>query len=115
MNYWKCKHLYIHNWRENTGRISYSCKYYWLNHHLMKDFLSEYGKLKYYWTYSYEGQVERKRIEGDNSAGLCGVSGPPIDTIRAFDINFHKNYDSRDFPYNFDAYTVCRGCKFFLK
>ena len=118
---WKCKYVYRRTWVvEEVDKLchqhlSYSCTYYWKNPHLMKDFLSQYGKLRYYWTYSLEGQTELKRRTNENHSGLRGHSGNSSILIQELDDTFRSSKESKNFPYEFNPNTVCMGCKFYLK
>jgi hypothetical protein len=117
---WKCKHVYRHTWEEEvanaaTFHVSFSCTYYWKNPRLMKDFVSQYGKTRHYWSFTVEGQYERKRMEGDRSNSLSGHSYPASDIITSYDNAFRSNTESSNFPYEFNPNTVCMGCKFYLK
>ena len=125
MTQWECKHLYYHQWWEWSGlnpnnqactiKGTYSCTYYWKNPHLIKDFVSQYSKIRYYWTFSVEGQNERKKLVGDRSNGLSGHSGPASIIMSSYDNTFRSHTDSKNFPHEFNPNTVCLGCKFFLK
>ncbi len=126
---WKCKHLYRHTWEEtlvnavtlestSTLHGSFSCTYYWKNPRLIKDFVSQYGETRHYhyWAYSYEGQMERKKMNRDNGCGLSGHSDPAKDIlVDSYNKTFHSHKESKNFPYSFNLNTVCMGCKFFLK
>jgi hypothetical protein len=111
-----CKYRNVLLGKLNVSIVSWaSCTYYCNNPRLIKDFVSQYGKTKYYWSFSMEGQMERKRINGDRSNGLSGHSGPASDVIDTYNKIFYKHTDSENFPYKFNPNVVCEGCKFYLK
>jgi hypothetical protein len=121
---YNCEHLYLHTWEEEAGgaytlHVSHSCKYYWSNPDRIRDFVSQYGTIRYYWTYSLEGQMKIHSM-GDsygrpNTFGLCGHSAPASVMIKSFYDTFPTHTDSKNFPYSFNPNTVCKGCKFYLK
>jgi hypothetical protein len=69
----------------------------------MKDFVSQFGKLKY----SY--------LTSDIESYLIGSSVVPDLVIKRFKEELSTSIDSKDFPHKFNPNTVCKGCNFYLK